>query len=449
MLHVWLRAQHSPLLVWQADSKQWQVVNGWQQLQELYNNYRSHSAKTLCLYFPSTHLLQIDTELSASQLKQLGDSGKQYLFEETSIAPVEQLVVRQSSYASTHYLYALAEYDIEAWQQSAVLAGFSIAAIVPDFLLLDVPEEGAGQQVMLYQDEYTTLLRQSLLQGMAVSYLPLLFERLPHLSEVCLLSTPQAVDSALKPSTIDNNADDYQDHTDLLVIKDNIALDKTAGKNRAEQTKALLAEQQILLTTLQLLPMPIEAPERHALNFFIKVSDNKLSAYLRVAAMVALSALSLQVATDALQVYRYNAASANTQAATAAQYQSWFPEDRLNKGNKLQTQMDSKLTNASRASAPHIAALSRISPLIKQSSLKAQSLVMQPTAISFILIAPNRDSLDEFTSTLVSQGLSANLERVNGNEQGVFSGQVTVNIVEDNANSSNASNTANANSAGS
>src|SRR5699024_11878632 len=88
---------------------------------------------------------------------------------------------RQVTENTSHHLYALAQSDIEAWQQSAKLAGMNIVALLPDFLLLPTPEEGAGQQIVLYQDQQTTLLRQSLHQGMAVSYLPLIFEHFPHL----------------------------------------------------------------------------------------------------------------------------------------------------------------------------------------------------------------------------------------------------------------------------
>ncbi|WP_299069518.1 type II secretion system protein GspL [uncultured Psychrobacter sp.] len=395
MLHVWLRAQHSSLAVWQADAKQWQLVDDWQQLQEHYISYKSGNDKRLCLYFPSSHLLQVDTELSLNQLKQLGDTGKQYLFEETSITPVEQLMVRQQSYASHHHLYALAKDDSDSWQQSALLAGFSIGALLPDFLLLPVPEEGAGQQVVLYQDKHTTLLRQSLQQGMAVSYLPLVVERLPHLSEICRVS----------------------------------AIDESVASIESPQ----LSAPHLLLTQIAAKPEPIDIPDRHALNFFTKTSDTKLSPYLRVAAMVALSALVLQMATDGLQAYRYNQASAATQSAIGKQFQSWFPEDRLNSRTLLQTQMQAKLRTDSQAQSAHMATLARISPLIKQSSLTAQSLVMQPSSLSFTLIAPNRSSLDEFANTLVTQGIAASLLSVNGNEQGEFSGQITVNIADNSA----------------
>ncbi len=426
MLQVWMRSQHSPLLVWQATTQQWQMVSDWQQLQEDYAGYKSgHKStqdKRLCLYFPSNYMLQVETLLSASQIKQLGESGQQYLFEESSITPVDQLIVRQQSYSNSHHLYALASSDSDAWQQSAVLAGFRISALLPDFLLLPIPEEGAGQQLVMYQDEQTTLLRQSHHQGMSINYFPLVLERLPHLSEVCLVKSVPELPTVIAIQSTSDIASDS-------INNDNEA--KGTIDNTHAQTTALLAEQQILLTYLNKQPIPIDTPDRYALNFFIKISSTTLSPYLRVAAMVALSALVLQMATDGLQTYRYHTASEATQAATAIQFQSWFPEDRLNSRTQLQTQMKAKLRSDSQAPASHMALLARLSPLIKQSSLRAQALVMQPTSLSFTLIAPNRESLDQFTNTLTTQGLVANLDRVNGNEQGEFSGQITVDIAED------------------
>ncbi|TXD97709.1 hypothetical protein ES754_01630 [Psychrobacter frigidicola] len=421
MLHVWLRAQHSSLAVWHSDTKNWHAVDGWQQLHDIYS---IHGHKTLCLYFPSSHLLQVETELSSAQLKQLGLVGKQYLFEETSIAPVEQLAVRQIGYASSQYLYALAQNDIETWQQSALLAGLTIQALLPDFLLLPIPEEGAGQQVVLYQDDCTTLLRQSSYQGLAVSYLPLIFERLPQLNEVCVLpvldiSTNSVADSLIVSADNDDNTINLQ-KTGLNSVT-----------NIAAETVALLTEYQLLLTVLPVIPTPIDSPERHALNFFTKSSDSHVSPYLRVAMMVALLALVLQIATDGVEWYRYSEAATATQTEVVVQYQSWFPNEALSTRTKLQAQMQPKLRNDSQAPASHIAVLARIAPLIKQSSLQAQSLVMEPSVLRFTLIAPDRNSLDEFANILSTQGLSANLEGVNSNEQGQLSGQITVNVTTD------------------
>lgn len=424
MLHVWLRAQHSPLAVWHEDIKQWQLVDGWQQLHDIYGSYKTNSQKSVCLYFPSSHVLQVESELNTAQLKQLGMSGKQYLFEETSLTPVEQLAIRQMTENTSHHLYALAQSDIEAWQQSAKLVGMNIVALLPDFLLLPTPEEGAGQQLVLYQDNHTMLLRQSLHQGMAVSYLPLIFERFPHLSEVLLLP---AIDDAFVDSSHATDMVNEPAFDDIDLTKHETTVKVTT------QTAAMIAEHQLLLTTLPVAPKPLEIPERHALNFFIKSTDSQLSPYLRVAMMVALSALILQMATDGVQFYQYQAAAAATKTEIATQYQSWFPNEPLSTRTKLQVQLQPKPRSDSQAPNAHIAVLSRISPLIKQSSLRAQALVMQPTALSFTLIAPDRGSLDQFTNTLVAQGLNAKLEQVNGNEQGQFSGQVTVDVVENNS----------------
>lgn len=411
MLHVWLRAQHSPLAVWHDDIQQWKTVDGWQQLQDIYGGHKSKAQlkaqpkakKSLCLYFPSSHVLQVATEISAAQLKQLGNSGKQYLFEEISLTPVEQLSVRQISHTDSHQLYALAQSDIESWQQSAQLAGMNITALMPDFLLLPIPEEGGGQQVTLYQDNQTMLLRQSVRQGMAVSYLPLIFEHFPHLSDVNILSP-----------IMDSDDDRSEAQADFMA-----------------QTADLIAEHQLLLTALTGTPTPIANPERHALNFFVKSTESQLSPHLRVAMIVALSALVLQMVTDGVQWYQYNEATTATKAEIASQYQSWFADEPLSARTDLQVQLQPKLQTGSQDQTLHMAALSRISPLIKQSSLHVQTLVMQPTALSFTLIAADRDSLDEFTSTLVAEGLNAKLAQVSNDEQGQFSGEVTVSVVED------------------
>ena len=428
MLHVWLRAQHSPLAVWHEDVQRWEVVEGWQQLQAIYGSYKTNAQKTLCLYFPSSHVLQVDTDFNTAQLKQLGINGKQYLFEEMSLTPVEQLAIRQISHADHHQLYALAQSDVESWQQSAKLVGMNITALLPDFLLLPTPEEGAGQQVTLYQDTQTMILRQSLRLGMAVSYLPLIFERFPHLTEVNLLPSIESSDGASNLSASDNIIDAFNG---TIESNRHVDLQKPLTQLSAmAQTAALITEHQLLLTTLTTTPIPLENPERHGLNFFVKSTDSQLSPYLRVAIMVALSALVLQMATDGVQWYQYNNATVATKSEIAKQYQSWFADEPLSARTKLQVQLQPKLNSDSQTPASHMAALARISPLIKQSSLHAQALVMQPSSLSFTLIAPDRDSLDRFTSTLAAQGLNAKLEQVNGSEEGQFSGQVTVNVVE-------------------
>lgn len=443
MLQVWLRRQHSPLLVWDSTLKTWQSHLDWLQLRDALGE------QSVYLYFPSWHIQQLSSELSSAQLKQLGVTGKQYLFEETSLTPVDQLSIRELNSALGNQLFAVSQNDIDAWQQSALLGGFTISALLPDFLLLPVPTEGAGQQLSLYQDSQTTLVRQSETQGMAASYLPLLIERLPHLSEINVLAVADtgtdAESSLTTKATIDNLTDPHREIDDsnlsqvaipegdlLSSVGDSTQLSLNKAVTSKDTLQTQIAENQgaqdIVITQLTTPPMPISAPERHALNFFVKPANFNLSPYLKVTIMVALAALVFQLSADALQWYRFNQATAATKLATTAQYDAWFPNEPLSPTNDLQVQLQPKLTSAGTAGSEHLALLLRISPLIKQSSLAAQSLVIEPTMLSFTIVGDNRDSLDKFAKSLTAQGIDASLGSVNNSDQDKVAGQVTINL---------------------
>ncbi|GAA0319707.1 type II secretion system protein GspL [Psychrobacter aestuarii] len=388
MLQVWLRTQHSPLLVWHVDAQEWHPVDNWQQLHDIYG---THGQKGVCLYFPSAHALHVSSVLSPAQLKQLGVSGQQYLFEELSISAPSTLVVRRSA-ADTdamQHLYALTDIDIAAWEQGLALVGLHLQALLPDFLLLPAPELMDGTEVTLYQDMDTTVFRQSMAVGGALSYAPLLLEQLPTLQSIAMLPNSE-------------------------------------GITRDDTVLTALMQLPVQLSERYVSPSPITLPERHALNFFAKTHSSALSPYLRVALMVALAALVLQMATDAAQLYRYHQATEATKAATAEQYQAWFPNERLNPKTKLQAQVQPKLRQSATTQSAHMTMLARVSPVLKQSAVTAQTLNVQPAAIQMQLIAPNRQSLDDLVATLGTQGINAQLQQVNAAEAGAVNGEVQV-----------------------
>lgn len=385
--------QHDALFVWQPQVEAWEAKDNWQQLRDDYG------VQPVCLYFPTRHLLQVSTELSAAQLKQLGEPGKQYLFEDTTLSSVEQLQVRQMTTANTQYLYALPHQDINQWQQSAQLAGFSLMALLPDFLLLPIPEEGFGQQLMLYHNSHTSIARLSEAQGLAVSYLPLLLERLPQLNEVCLL-----------PEALSKNA-----------IKENGAGAHTAVKELIES-----AQTEVLVSEVTQLPTIVSQPERHALNYFVKTSAHKLSPYLKTTVAVAALALVMQFVADGLQWYQYAQAADATKAAVAQQYVSWFPDEPLNERTSVRTQLSPKLVSGGALESDAVALMARIAPVIKQADLTATEVTTQADRLLLTLVAENRNALDEVTQTLSEQGLNARLGTVENVSDAQVGGQVTV-----------------------
>lgn len=463
MLHVWLMSQQSPLFVWRPEQKTWQPQADWQQIRANFGD------STVCLYFPSRHLQQVSTELSASQLKQLGEAGRQYLFEETSLTPVEQLTVRELHSGMGQQLFAVANNDLQAWQQSAVLGNYTLTALLPDFLLLPIPEEGAGQQLNLYQDQFTTLIRQSESQGMAVSFLPLVIERLPHLNEVCVLApiastaaplTTQALVDSLKDGlndTLDDTADAAkadltatlltpQSETPDSFVADSVDSDSadsassmssnlasnslSSGISLQKQDLGAQLRSDIIITELTAQPLPVSLPERHPLNFYSKSSDSRLSPYLKVTLMVAMMALVFQLSADALQYYQYKQATDATKLATRAQYNAWFPNEPLSPTNTVEVALKPKLAGAADAQSEHLLILTRLAPLIKQSSLVAQTLVIEPNSLSFTVVGDSRESLDKFASTLTAQGFNASLGSVGNPEPNKVAGQVTIAIAE-------------------
>lgn len=403
MLHVWLPAQHTQLLVWQDKPQQWQAYQNWQKISDEYGK------QSVCLYFPSRHVLQVTSELSVAQMRQLGDAGRQYLFEDIALSAVEQLQVRQLDVANQHYLYALASTEIKQWQDSAALAGMTMAMLLPDFVLLPTPETGTGE-ITLYQDDDTSLVRLSQANGMAVSYLPLLIESL-------LVGSTQPD----KPNKINKSQaiSEQQSLSDIVLLKSiNDALDNHERADKVitqindvandEDFRQLLMEKNIHLAISSDYPMPIES-NRHPLNFVMRNKQQKLSPYLTTTILVAIMALLVQLVADAVGDYRYKKAVDATNVAINAQYQAWFPNERLNSRTKLQAQLQPKLANANGTEDVGMTLLSRLMPMIKQANLAAQSLNLDDGNVRLKLIADNRNHLDGFVQELNQQGISATL----------------------------------------
>lgn len=413
MLHVWLPAQHTQLLVWQDKPQQWQAYQNWQKISDEYGK------QSVCLYFPSRHVLQVTSELSVAQMRQLGDAGRQYLFEDIALSAVEQLQVRQLDVANQHYLYALASTEIKQWQDSAALAGMTMAMLLPDFVLLPTPETGTGE-ITLYQDDDTSLVRLSQANGMAVSYLPLLIESLLVGSPAINESTNDS-DQPAKPNKINKSQaiSEQQSLSDIVLLKSiNDALDNHERADKVitqindvandEDFRQLLMEKNIHLAISSDYPMPIES-NRHPLNFVIRNKQQKLSPYLTTTIVVAIMALLVQLVADAVGDYRYKKAVDATNVAINAQYQAWFPNERLNSRTKLQAQLQPKLANANGTEDVGMTLLSRLMPMIKQANLAAQSLNLDDGNVRLKLIADNRNHLDGFVQELNQQGISATL----------------------------------------
>lgn len=402
MIHVWQPNPNAALRVWQATTQTWQATDSWQEVSALAalqdNKNRS---KSVCLYFPSVYLLQLAVELSAQQLKTLGENGRRYLFEDSSIGGVDDLIIKSRAYArpsdkaapssspptiddkgehqadtaptpdAQTLLYALHDADREAWLAAASLAGIDINAMLPDFVLLPaVPDtDPTTHAAVWYQDADTQLLTYTLPHapqptGLAVSHLPLALAKL-NLNRLYVCGT----------------------------------LDE-----------AMLGTLDIAYQPLAEPPHPVATPLRHALNFAQATRERGLSAYAKTILAVSALALITSLTVDGMRLWYYQKAQKRAQAMLTTQYRDWFPNERLNPRLSVQRQLAGKLVNTQALpSASLLGTLSSVAPILQQNQLVAEQLNYQNNNIQLTLGAPNMDNVNRAVAALAAQGVKAKL----------------------------------------
>ncbi len=459
MIHVWLVRQQGAFRVWTAQQQRWTTVDGWQAL----STFVSHSAignrshdKEVCLYIPTQMALTLSNDLSDSQLKQLGISGQQYLFEDLALTPVEQLRVRHISHGAKQYFYALGANDIEQWQQGAQLAGFNVTALLPDFTLLPSPDAKLGGEAVLYQDFQTLLMRYSAAHGVAMAYLSLLPKLLVNIEEIVVLTAEHSLNEP--PVAAETNNNDYSDadadaDTDRDRDRDadtdtdtDTDTDSEVGNERSHDVQGndsnsnrnsiainalhdlqnICDDNGIVLTPSTLTLMPLSTPNKHGLNFVETKRSRLASPYLTLAASVLLLAGVMQIAADGLQWYQYQQAVSTTKAAIDAQFSSWFADERINPRVNVVAQVQPRLLSGQVAQQTQINTLNKVAPIIKQSNLVAQSLRWSDSDIAMVLAATRREDLDSMQRTLSEQGIVANLGAINPTADGGVMGELTI-----------------------
>lgn len=389
MIHIWLPTQHAALRLWQQTTQTWQTADDWQTLATLANLQTTQSAKLqACLYFPSVSLLTIQPTLSASQLNALGDTGRRYLFEDISIGSVEDLQVKIQPVVSNSELpalFGLHAADMHSWINAAALAGIEIVALLPDFLLLPTIDNRIDNRIdtsmntraipttsaVYYQDTDTQLLKLHTYHGMAVSFLPLVLNKLPMLETLYLTG--------------------FHDETVI---------------------QQLASMPNLSVESSELLPTPIKDPVRHFFNFATIKGKTTLAPYTKVIVLVSVCALLTTFAVDALRWYYYNQAQKQAATLLAQQYAQWFPNEPLNSKLTLQRQLSGKLTTQQSATPNVLQTLSSIQPILQQYQLTAKQLNFQNNHLQLQLLSSSNDSLNKAVNDMVNKGIKAKLGSV-------------------------------------
>lgn len=380
MIHIWLSNPHAPLRIWQDTSQSWQIAENWQEIATLIN-LQNPKDKSACLYFPSMYVLHTKPALASNQLKALGDSGRRYLFEDISIASIDDLQVKQTE---QNHLYALHRSDGDTWVQSASLAGVSVVALLPDFLLLNALLAD-DHTPSFYQDKTTQLLLIDNSFGTAVTDIGLTYHELKQ-----------------QDTTIDK-----------------LNLTGQIGE-KTLQTLDLLTD--LTYESQKTLPKPIANPTRHALNFAIVKQQSKFPPYLKVISAVAIFAIVLSFVIDGLRIYHYQKATLQTKEQIKLQYNQWFPNETFNNRLNIERLLSGKLINQTgdTTGSNVLTVMTSIQPVLQQHQITAKQLNFQNNQLQLQLIAQNNDSLNQAINALNTQGIQAKLGTITPSEQGAL-----------------------------
>ncbi len=203
-----------------------------------------------------------------------------------------------------------------------------------------------------------------------------------------------------------------------------------------EEVTNTLSSLNVLYSLTESTPQPVSNANRHPLNYLVKTSKNKLSPYLKVALLMMVLGLFTQIIADGLTFNKLKNANRATISATKKQFKAWYPEERLNTRTSIKAQLEPKLKSKGQTDTAMMSLFSQVSPLIQQSALTANNILIDSDSINLELQATNRRQLDGFVNKLQQQGIEAQLGSLrsldNLNSSKKFTGTVSIRSVAKN-----------------
>ncbi len=142
MLYLWIPEANG---VWQwSDGECWKQSSN---LEQLIQDLHEHHGKEAVVFFPSRNVQIIQQALPKAQYKKLGPDGVKYLLEEYVILPLDLMkVLHHFQHPDQLTVLGVANSAVETLQHALALIPVKAVSLLPDFLLLPVPE--AGQTVL-------------------------------------------------------------------------------------------------------------------------------------------------------------------------------------------------------------------------------------------------------------------------------------------------------------
>ncbi|MGE8523521.1 MAG: type II secretion system protein GspL [Acinetobacter pseudolwoffii] len=373
MLYLWMPEANG---VWQ-----WSTGEFWntaETLEQLIQEIQAHHGEEAVVFFPSRHVQILQQTLPKSQYKKMGNEGIKYLLEEYVVLPVDAMkVLHHFQQPDQVSIMGIANSTLETLQYSLNLIPVKLAALLPDFLVLPVPE--ANQRVIT-QIGGRLLVREAEYIGQSLDDLSLYLDYQPK-------------DIRYKVSNL--------------------------NQEQLRSLEALVTQEQ--LESFQYSIPVLKKPKQHPFNVLPKAkSDGTISGYWKACAAVFLGILVLQFSYDAVRWYQYKKVANQTAAQAIDQFKYWFGQNYPVTEQNIKSQFEGQLRQSQIADTQALQLISRIGPVLMQNQIVAQRINYDASVLSMELKANSSDTLNALTKQLSQQGFKVELGNIQASGTGAI-----------------------------
>ncbi len=373
MLYLWMPEANG---VWQ-----WSTGESWSQassLEQLIQDIQGYHGQEAVVFFPSRDVQMLQQNLAKPQYKKLGPDGVKYLLEEFVVLPIDSMkVLHHFQNPDQLIILGVANSMVETLQHALSLIPVKVVSLLPDFLILPLPEVG---QTVIANVSGRLLVRESEFLGNSVDDLALFL--------------------------------DYQPPGQSYKI----------SNFTAEQMQSLEA----MATHEQIESFHYEVPvlkkaQHHPFNILPKAKNSSgVSGYWKACVAVLVAALMVQFGYDAIRWYKYKKVADQTALQAIDQYKYWFGQSSRVTEQNLKSQFESHLRLNKSANTQALQLLSRVGPVLMQNQIVANRIAYDTSILNMELKANSAAALQNLAQQLNSQGFKAELGNIQPNGAGAI-----------------------------
>jgi general secretion pathway protein L len=373
MLYLWMPEANG---VWQwSDGEFWKSADT---LEQLIQEIQGQHGVEATVFFPSRHVQILQQSMSKAQYKKMGQEAIKYLLEEYVILPVDAMkVLHHFQQPDQLSVLGISNSTIETMQHVLNLLPVKVTALLPDFLVLPVPEEN---QRVLAELAGRLLVRESEYVGHSVDDLSLYLDYQPK----------------------DVNY-------------------KVSNLNDAQLRSLEAVVTHDYIETFQYSLPQLKKAKQHPFNVLPKAkSDTPVSGYWKACAAVFLGILVLQFSYDAVRWYQYKKIANQTASQAIDQFKYWFGQNYPVNEQNIKSQFEGQMRLSQVANTQAFDLISRVGPVLMQNQIIAQRVSYDTSSLNMDLQANSSDALSTLTRQLTQQGFKVELGNVQANGTGAI-----------------------------